>query len=112
MSRATTPDFQAVRQALGRHLRTRRDDCPPMETARVLLSYDGPGQRLVGLRHDGERAVYVQARTREAIAVGFDAEGLDGRGGLPIAALREGTTVGGWVAKQPCYWAWVHPRYR
>ena len=72
MSRARTPDYQAVRQALGRNLRALREDCPPMETARLLLSYDGPGQALVGLRHDGARAVYVQARGRDAVAVAFD----------------------------------------
>lgn len=112
MPRATTADYQAVRHELGRRLRALRDDCRPMETARVLLSYDGPGQRLVGLRHDGERAVYFQAATREAIAVYVDVDGLDRRGGRPIATLSARGSVGGWAERMRYYWAWRHPRYR
>ena len=83
-----------------------------METARLLLSYDGPGQPIVGLRHDGSRAVYFDAGGRRAIAVGFDADGLDPRGGRPIATLSTAGSVEGWTEQMRYFWAWRHPRFR
>ena len=83
-----------------------------METARRLLTYDGPGQPIVGVRHDGERAVYFDERGRRALAVWFDADGLDPRGGRPIASLSATGSVDGWVERMRAYWAWRHPRYR
>lgn len=105
-------DFQAVRSGLGRALRRHRQDCPPTETARLLLTADGPGQRLVGLRYDGERAAYFDERGRQVLAVFFDADGLDPRGGRPIATLPGGRSVGRWAARMRYYWAWRHPRFR
>lgn len=112
MARATVPDYRAVQNNLGRHLRSLRADCPPMETARLLLAHDGPGQRLVGLRHDGGRVVYFQASTRDAIAAAFDDDGIDPRGGRPIGNLAERVSVESWVGKMGPYWGWRHPRYR
>jgi len=83
-----------------------------METARLLLSADGPGQRLVGVRYDGERAAYLDERGRRVIAVFFGADGLDRRGGRPIATLSVGGTVEAWAERMRYYWAWRHPRFR
>lgn len=112
MARARTAGYQDVKHDLGRALRSLRHDCPPMETARLLLSYDGPGQRLVGLRHDGERVVYFQASSRDAIAVQLESDGLDERGGLPIANLSERVSLERWVEKMRYFWGWRHPEYR
>lgn len=112
MASATSTDYQAVQRDLGRGLRTLREDCPPLETARVLLSYDGNGQRLVGVRRDGERAVYFQESSREGVSVGFDGDGLNGSGGRPIANLSPSTSIGLWVEKTRYHWGWRHPRYR
>lgn len=83
-----------------------------METARLLLSVDRPGQRLVGVRYDGERAAYFDARGRRVIAVFFGADGLDPRGGRPIATLAARDELDDWVERTRYYWAWRHPRYR
>ena len=83
-----------------------------METARLLLSADGPGQRLVGVRYDGERAAYFDSRGRRVLAVFFDAEGLDPRGGRPIATLQAQGAVAAWAERMRYYWAWRHPRFR
>ena len=112
MATIANSDYRAVLDDLGRALRRRRRDCPPTETARLLLSCDGPGQPLLGLRRDGERAVYFDARGRRAVAVGFDADGLDPRGGRPIATLATAGAIDGWVERMRYYWAWRHPRYR
>lgn len=112
MALTASPDHRAVVGDLGRTLRRLRQDCPPVETARVLLSYDGPGQPLVGLRHDGERAAYFDERGRRVIAVGFDADGPDPRGGRPIASLSTAGGVEGWIERMRYYWGWRHPRYR
>lgn len=112
MAEASVPDYRAVRNDLGRHLRSLRADCPPMETARLLVARDGPGQSLVGVRHDGDRVVYFQASSRDAIAATFDGDGLDPRGGRPIGNLAEQVGVGLWVDKMGPYWGWIHPRYR
>lgn len=82
-----------------------------METARLLLARDGPGQRLVGIRHDGERAVYFDATGGSAVAATFDADGLDDRGGVRIARLRSTVEVERWVGKLRYYWGWRHPRF-
>ena len=112
MARTETTDYRAVIDDLGRALRRLRADCPPVETARLLLSCDGPGQPLVGVRHDGARAVYFDERGRRAIAADFGADGLDRRRGRPIASLAAGTPVDGWVERMEYYWGWRHPRYR
>ena len=105
-------DYRAAMDDFGRAIRGFRQDCPPMETARVLLSYDGPGQPLVGLRYDGERAVYFDEGGRQAVAVTFDADGLDPRGGRPIASLAAAGAVEGWIDRMRYYWGWRHSRYR
>lgn len=107
-----TADYQAVRRGLGRALRRLRDDCPPMETARLLLSYDGPGQPLVGVRYDGGLAVYFDEAGRRAIGVAFDADGPAARRGRPVATLDAGGSVAAWVERARYYWGWRHPRYR
>jgi hypothetical protein len=112
MATATEPEFQAVKADLARALRRLRHDCPPTETARLLLSYDGPGQPLVGLRYDGERAVYYDERGRQAIATTFDPDGLDPWGGRPIVSLATGGSVAAWVGRMRYYWGWRHPRFR
>ena len=112
MATTARHDFQAVRDELGRALRRLRHDCPPMETARVLLSYGGPGQPLVGVSYDGDRAVYFDEGGRQAIAVVFDGSGLEAREGRPIATLRPGGSVAAWVGRMRYYWGWRHPRYR
>lgn len=112
MATNTAPDFQAVKDDLGRTLRRLRRDCPPMETARLLLSYDGPGQLLVGARYDGERAVYYDEGSRQAVGVFFDSDGLDPREGLPIASIAEGGSVTGWADRMRYFWGWRHPRFR
>jgi len=112
MASAATPNFQAVKAELGRTIRRFRQDCPPMETARQLLSYDGPGQRLIGIRYDGGRAVYFDEGGRRAIAISFDAAGPASRGGLPIATLETEGALGAWVEKTRYYWGWRNPRYR
>lgn len=83
-----------------------------METARLLLSVDRPGQRLVGVRYDGERAAYFDARGAQVVAAFFGADGLDPRGGRPIATLGARGELDGWVERMRYYWAWRHPRYR
>lgn len=108
----TNSDFQALVGELGRTLRRLRRACPPMETARLLLSVDRPGQRLVGVRYDGGRAAYFDERGRQVIAVYFDADGLDPRGGRPIATLGEPGDLDGWIDRMRYYWGWRHPRYR
>lgn len=112
MATTAGTDFQAVRDELGRTLRRLRQDCPPMETARVLISYDGPGQPLVGVSYDGDRAVYFDEGSRQAVVVAFDATGLRAGEGRPVAALEPGGSVAAWVRRMRYYWGWRHPRYR
>lgn len=112
MATASTPDFQVVKADLGRAIRRLRLEGQPMETARLLLSYDGPGQPLVGIRYDGERAVYYDERRGLAVGVVFDSDGLDPRAGRPVASLPDGGSVAGWVERTRYYWGWRHPRFR
>lgn len=112
MASTARTDFQALVEELGRTLRRLRQDCPPMETARLLLSADGPGQRLVGVRYDGERAAYFDEGGRRAIAVFFGADGLDPRGGRPIATLSADGALEEWAERTRYYWGWRHPRFR
>ena len=112
MATTTSQDPEAIRSELGRALRRHRRYCPPMETARLLLSADGPGQRLVGLRYDGGRAAYFDERGGRVIAAFFGADGLDPRGGRPIATLQARGSVGDWADRMRYYWAWRHPRFR
>jgi len=83
-----------------------------METARLLLSYDGPSQPLVGVSYDGERAVFFDEGHRQAIAVRFDAAGPRASEGRPIATLGSRGAVTAWVGRMRYYWGWRHPRYR
>ena len=83
-----------------------------METARLLLSADGPGQRLVGIRYDGGRAAYYDERGGRVLAVFFGADGLDPRGGRPIATESGRVAVEAWAERMRYYWAWRHPRFR
>lgn len=78
----------------------------------MLLSYDGPGQPLVGVSYDGDRAVYFDEGGRQAIAVAFDATGLEAEEGRPVATLDHGGSVAAWVRRMRYYWGWTHPRYR
>ena len=114
MSKAQVPkaDYQEVQHDLARTLRSLRDDCPPHETARLLLSYDGTGLDLVGIRHDGERAIYFDESSQDAIAVFFGPEGLDDRGGRAIAHLGRRVSLELWTEKMRYYWGWRHPRVR
>lgn len=107
-----TEDYQDVQHHLARSLRALREDCPPYEVARQLLSYDGNGLELVGIRHDGKRAVYYQESNRDAIAVLFGPEGLDDRGGRAIAYLGRHASLKLWAQKMRYYWGWRHPRVR
>lgn len=112
MAKAQIVNYQSVQHDLGQALRSLRSDCPPMETARELLSYDQDEQPLVGIRYDGERVVYFQESNRQAIAVRLAADGLSKDGGLLIAKLSHEMGLEAWVEKMQHYWGWRRPKYR
>lgn len=101
-----------VRDDLARAIRSLRSDCVPHETARRLLEYDRPRHTtLVGIDHEGEKAVLYHEANRCAVAVPFGPCGL-ADGGAEIADFRSRPGIETWVRKMHHYWGWVRPRYR
>lgn len=113
MATTSATPYEDLRAGLARALRARRPACPPGETARLLLSYDGPTTALVGLSYDGERAVFHDRTAHRAIACRFDGSGLVDGAGVEIAAARDRAGFRRWIGKMgPAYWGWLNPRYR
>lgn len=113
MATTTAVPYDELRSSLASAIRARRAACPPGETARVLLSFDGDTTALIGLSFDGDRAVFHDLTTQEAIACRFDGSGLVDGTGVRIAAATDRAGVRRWVGKMGAsYWGWLHPRYR
>lgn len=93
MSKAANESVSRVRNDLARAVRSLRSDCVPHETARRLLQYDRPGHTtIVGLDHEGGKAVLFHAADRYVVAVPFGQDGL-ADGGAEIADLRSGPGI-------------------
>lgn len=113
MATTDTIAYDRLRSSLATEIRRRRPECIPGETARVLLSYDGPTNALVGLTADGERVVFHDRSSDRAIACRYDSDGLIRGSGVRIAACGGRRAFDRWIGKMgQAYWGWLHPRYR
>lgn len=113
MATSTADSYERILFDLAGAIRSDRRDCPPGETARMLLSFETATSALVGLSSDGERVIFLDRTSDHAIACRFDTEGPVRGSGVRIAKLTEGSSVTRWVGKMgPAYWDWLHPRYR
>lgn len=113
MATSTTASYERVRSGLTGAIRSTRQDCPPGETARLLLSFDTATTALIGMSFDGGRVVFHDRTSDQAIACRFDTDGPIRGSGVRIAKLSDGSTISRWVRKMgPAYWVWLHPRYR
>ncbi|MFB6362299.1 MAG: hypothetical protein ABEH59_13385 [Halobacteriales archaeon] len=110
-SAADTP-YETVKHELARSIRTRRDDVPPGELARELLTYDVPDHtRLVGVDRTAEKAVLYHCVDRYVVFVRIEPDGL-ADGGARLGSFDRGVGLEGWIEKMGAYWGWKHPRYR
>lgn len=113
MATSTTEPYQTLRSDLAGTVRSTRSDCPPGETARVLLASDTATTDIVGISYDGARVVFHDRTTDQVVACRYDAEGLIGGSGVRLAHLDDGSSIARWVrAMGQTYWSWLHPRYR
>lgn len=108
----TVPDYQDVLDDLARAIRRHRQDCPPREAARLLLSYHDPGHAsLVGIERSARRAVLYHERDRYAISVGIRAEGLE-KTGRVLEDFTEGRGFDQWLRDRESFFDWIHPQFR
>lgn len=113
MATTASCSYDRLHSALASAIRRRRPECIPGETARVILSYDGPTNALVGVTADGERVIFHDRSTDRAIACRYDGDGLIRGSGAQIAACTDRRGFTRWVGKMgSAYWGWLHPRYR
>lgn len=106
-----TDDYKSTRQELSRAIRRCREDCPPGETARLILSYDHPDVvHVVGLP-DASRAVLYHCENRRAAAFEFGPEGLNDMG-IEVQDFGPGWDIEKWISRTYPDWTWLHPRYR
>lgn len=112
MASAVGSEYEAAKRGLARAIRVHREDCPPLETARVLLSYDAVPNRLVGVTDGVTRAVFIDQAGSCVIGAGFDSTGPVHKRGVVIADFESRAAQRDWLGGRPDgYWEWVHPRY-
>ena len=99
MATSKTASYERVHSDLAEAIRSERRDCPPGETARVLLSFDTTTTALVGVSFDGERVVFHDRTSDHAIACRFTADGPVRRSGVRIAKPADGATISRWIRK-------------
>lgn len=112
MAQAALPEYETILNELARTIRKHRHDCPPHETARILLEYDQPGSTtLVGVMHRGQSAALRHEGKRYTVRFDIHPDGLADTGHV--------VQDDGWshsifehIESNPPVWTWVHPRYR
>jgi len=113
MATTASCSYDRLHSALASAIRRRRPECMPGETARILLSYDGATNALVGVTATGDRAIFHDRSADRAIACRYDDDGLIRGSGIRIAACTDRGGFTRWIDKMgPSYWGWLHPRYR
>lgn len=81
--------------------------------ARELLIRESYSYALVGLRADGERAVFYERTRGQLTTVPIDGDGVDGLGAMGVGErLKVHTDLEVFIQDHTDLFGWVHPRFR